>query len=65
METIYLDYNATAPLLTEARKAVESVLELGPVNASSVHRHGRVARRVVEEARAEVALLLEVEEAEI
>ena len=44
---------------------MESVLELGPVNASSVHRHGRVARRVVEEARAEVALLLEVEEAEI
>lgn len=52
--TAYLDYNATAPLRPEARAAVAAALEVCG-NPSSVHRAGRLARRLVEEARAAVA----------
>jgi cysteine desulfurase len=56
-ERSYFDWNATAPLRAEARRAVEQVmLLLG--NPSSVHAEGRAARRVVENARAEVAALV-------
>lgn len=52
----YLDYNASAPLLPEARAAMLDALAL-PGNASSVHAEGRAARRLVEDARREVAAL--------
>lgn len=53
----YLDYNATAPLKPAVIEAMASALaECG--NASSVHRFGRLARRAVETARAEVAVLV-------
>ena len=50
----YLDANAGAPLLPEAREAMLSVLGQA-ANASSVHNEGRAARQFVETARAEVA----------
>ncbi|MBX3566900.1 MAG: cysteine desulfurase [Rhizobiaceae bacterium] len=54
---IYLDYNATAPLLPAAREAMLSVLS-ATGNPSSVHREGRAARRLVESARQEIAALV-------
>ena len=54
---VYLDWNATAPLRPEAREAVAAALALGG-NPSSVHRRGRAARRVVEDAREAVAALV-------
>jgi cysteine desulfurase len=56
-ERSYFDWNATAPLRAEARHAVEAALSLLG-NPSSVHAEGRAARRVVEDARAEVAALV-------
>jgi cysteine desulfurase len=56
-ERSYFDWNATAPLRAEARRAVEAVVSLLG-NPSSVHAEGRTARRVVEDARAEVAALV-------
>jgi len=53
----YLDYNASAPLLPEARTAMLAALEAG-ANASSVHAEGRQARRIIEHARREVAALV-------
>lgn len=53
---IYLDHNASAPLLPEAREAVLAALALTG-NPSSVHGHGRVLRNLVEEARDRVARL--------
>ncbi len=51
---IYLDYNATAPVIQEAQEAVRLGLsETG--NPSSVHSEGRAAHRRLEEARAIVA----------
>src|SRR5580704_2917902 len=56
----YLDWNATAPLRPQARAAVVAALdELG--NPSSVHREGRTARRLVEQARERVAALVGAE----
>jgi cysteine desulfurase len=56
-ERSYFDWNATAPLRLEARRAFEEALSL-PGNPSSVHAEGRAARRVIESARQEVAALL-------
>ena len=53
---IYLDWNATAPLLPEAREAVLDGLDLCG-NASSVHREGRAVRTRIEAARRQVAAL--------
>src|ERR1700761_188470 len=51
---IYLDYNATAPLREAAFAAMSEALRKGG-NPSSVHRHGRLARRRLEEGREIVA----------
>ncbi|MDK1489475.1 cysteine desulfurase family protein [Sinorhizobium sp. 7-81] len=53
---IYMDWNATAPLLAEAREAFLSVVDrIG--NPSSVHGEGRALRALVESARRDVAAL--------
>ena len=54
---IYLDFNATAPLVPAARDAmVEAMMEVG--NPSSVHAEGRRMRDRVERARNAVAALV-------
>ena len=58
MPGIYLDHNATSPLCPEAREAIERALDDAPWNPSSPHACGRAARRVVEEAREDVARLI-------
>lgn len=52
---IYLDYNATAPLLPAARQAMIDALDAA--NPSSVHAEGRAARQVIDQARRNVAAL--------
>ena len=52
----YLDYNATAPLRADAREAALTAMETTG-NPSSVHAEGRAARRIVENARNDVARL--------
>lgn len=54
---LYLDYNASAPLLDEARNAVIEALAVTG-NPSSVHQEGRGARALVEAARRSVAALV-------
>ena len=56
VSTTYLDHNASAPLLPEARDAIVAALGLVG-NPSSVHSHGRVLRALVDESRAQVAKL--------
>ncbi len=51
---IYLDHNASAPLLPEAREALLAALDLTG-NPSSVHGHGRALRAAVDAARGKVA----------
>ncbi len=61
---VYLDHAATTPMLPEALDAYVSVArEVG--NASSLHASGRRARRLVEEAREQVAAPLGARPSEI
>lgn len=60
----YLDYNATAPLLREARAAMTAALDIVG-NPSSVHAEGRRARGIVEAARESVARLVGAKPSEI
>jgi cysteine desulfurase len=62
--SVYLDHNATTPLHPQAIEAMREAMEcMG--NPSSVHRHGRLARRLVEEARERVAELVASDPANI
>jgi cysteine desulfurase len=54
---IYLDWNATAPMRPAARRALLAAIETGG-NPSSVHGFGRRARRMVDDARTQLAGLL-------
>jgi cysteine desulfurase len=59
LERVYLDYNATSPLLPVAREAMVAALDLIG-NPSSIHAEGRMARRALETSRASVAALMGV-----
>ncbi len=54
---LYLDYNATAPVLPVARAAATEAMDIIG-NPSSVHAAGRAAHAVLEQARAQVAALV-------
>jgi len=60
-DRIYLDYNATTPLLASARDAILAALDGGFGNPSSKHWAGRAAHNQVKEARAAVAQLVGAE----
>ena len=60
----YFDWNATAPLREEAREAMGAALALTG-NASSVHTEGRSTRRVIEQARDNVARLVNGESSNV
>jgi cysteine desulfurase len=56
---IYLDYNATTPILPEVLEAMLPYLREHFGNPSSLHPYGRVTRAAIDKAREEVALLLD------
>ncbi len=64
-QPIYLDHNATTPMLDEVREAMLPFLSGGHGNPSSGHAFGREARRAVDAAREEVASYLGVSPTEI
>jgi cysteine desulfurase len=55
---IYLDYNATTPLLPEAFAAMRPYLEAHFGNPSSIHAAGREARAAIDDSRDRIARLL-------
>lgn len=61
---IYLDWNATAPLMGAACEGMLDALSM-PGNPSSVHAEGRAARALIEKARREVANLVDAEPAHV
>lgn len=58
MDLIYLDHNATTPMLPEVAEAMSQCLAAGYANPASQHRAGRRARQVLEEAREGIGRLL-------
>jgi cysteine desulfurase len=65
MRRIYMDANATTPLLPEVLETMRPWLLENFGNASSIHQHGQQARAAVEHARESVAMLLNCRESEI
>ena len=65
MRQVYLDYNATTPVVPEVLAAMLPYFGVEYGNASSIHRFGQRARQAVEEARESVARLLGALPAEI
>ncbi len=51
---IYLDHNATSPMLPEVKKSICKSLDFA-TNPSSIHYHGRNAKSMVEDAREKIA----------
>ena len=65
MRRVYLDNNATTPLLPEVLEAMQPYFLEKFGNASSIHQQGQQARAAVEHARESVAALLNARESEI
>ena len=65
MRRVYLDNNATSPLLPEVFDAMRPCFFENFGNASSIHQQGQQARATVEQARDSVAQLLGARAAEI
>ncbi len=64
MKRIYADYAATTPLCSSARDKIVSLFDLFG-NPSSAHQEGREARKVIENARRQVAQAIGAEPEEI
>ena len=65
MRRVYLDNNASTPVLPEVFEAMRPFFLERFGNASSIHHYGQHARAAVEKARASVAALLNARPAEI
>ena len=65
MHRVYLDNNATTPVLPEVFEAMRPYFGDRFGNASSIHHHGQETRAAVEDARESVAALLGCGAAEI
>lgn len=65
MRRVYLDNNATTPVLPEVFEAMRPYFAEHFGNASSIHHHGQETRAAVERARESVAELLGCKSSEI
>lgn len=64
-QPVYLDYNATTPVDPEVQAVITRVLRDTFGNPSSLHHYGRQARAVIEQARQQVAELIDANGEEI
>jgi cysteine desulfurase len=65
MSHVYFDHNATTPLDERVLGAMEPYLRSVFGNASSRHEYGTVARKAVNEAREQVAALVNVQPSQV
>ncbi len=64
-ENIYLDYNATTPVLKEVRQKIQRTLKESWGNPSSSHILGQAAKRELEKVRKRIAGFINCEPCEI
>src|SRR5437762_9583905 len=62
---VYFDYNATTPLAPEVVEAVGRAMRDQFGNASSVHHFGQQAKAAMDDARSEIARLINAEPSEV
>jgi len=65
MHRVYMDANATTPLLPEVVEAMRPYWTEHFGNASSIHMHGQTAHRAVDHARETLATLFNCRESEV
>ena len=65
MEHVYMDANATTPLLPEVMEAMRPYWMEHFGNASSIHLHGQQARKAVDRARETMARFFNCHDAEV
>ncbi len=64
MHVVYLDYNATAPLLSAVKQAMINAFDFVG-NASAVHQLGRKCRAEIDKARKQIAAAVDVSSKDI
>ncbi|MDW0109029.1 cysteine desulfurase family protein [Sporosarcina aquimarina] len=62
---IYLDYAATTPIRPEVASVYMEAMQSVPGNPSSIHGHGRFARKKVDDARSVLAQSIHANQSEI
>src|SRR5687768_3181993 len=62
---IYFDHNATTPVHPEVAALVSRLMTEAFGNASSVHTYGQRAKAVLDEARSQVAALIDAEPGDV
>lgn len=62
---IYLDNAATAPLLPVVKERIKELVDQDFGNAAALHSPGQLARSIIEDARVEVAKLINADPCEI
>jgi cysteine desulfurase len=65
VQRIYLDHNATTPLLPEVADQMAATLRTEFGNPSSIHHYGQQAKAAVDDARSEVANLIGADPSEV
>ena len=64
-KSTYLDYNATVPVLNDVKASIIECMNLGPLNASSVHSFGRKGKNIIESSRENIATVINAKIEEI
>jgi len=54
MKAVFLDHNSTTPISALVIEGLQELLR-SPLNASSIHQHGRKARKIIEATREDLA----------
>lgn len=62
---IYLDHAATTPIRPEVAEVYMETMQMVPGNPSSVHSHGRAARKHVDNARQQLACSIHADPSEL
>jgi cysteine desulfurase len=65
MKRSYFDHNATTPVSPQVAQTMVEILTSTFGNASSIHREGQAARRIIEKSRREIAVFFGVTAPEI
>src|SRR3989344_8420682 len=65
MKNVYLDHAAATPLDPEIKKAMDGFWDLDYGNERVLYREGRRAREAIEDARAEIAKIIQAQPDEI
>jgi cysteine desulfurase len=65
MSSIYLDNNATTPVLPEVLQCMTDAWATGFANPGSQHSYGREARRILEDSRESLAEILNADASEV